>query len=140
MAADWASIRVQYVGSALTFKAIGDRHGLKEGTVRQRANREGWVEQRNAASRAVTQKAEALLTESRVDELARFNRDDLEMAQAIRVKAQSLMRLTNRPADLRALAGAVESAQKVGRLALGAATENTSVTTKELPASVDEFV
>ena len=51
-----------------------------------------------------------------------------------------MMARVNFPADLRALASAVDTAQKIGRLALGASTENATVSTRELPASVDEFV
>ena len=140
MAVDWSALRIEYVNSALQYKELAEKHGLKEGTVRQRANRERWGEARNAASRAVTEKAGAVLTTSRADELARFNEDDLKMARAIRAKAARMMSEDMRPNDLRALAGAVEAAQKVGRLALGASTENSTVTTKELPASIDEFV
>ena len=140
MATDWTALRVEYVNSVLQYKELADKHGMKEGTVRQRANREDWAKERNAVSRAVTQKAEAALSEDRVVALAQFNADDLAIAREIRSRAQAMMSDELRPNDLRALAGAVESAQKVGRLALGAATENTTVTTKELPASVDEFV
>lgn len=131
MAANWPALRVEYVNSALTFGELAKKHGLKEGTVRQRANREGWVVERNAASRAVTAKAEATLGLSRAEELAKFNADDLKMARAIRAKAAQMMAKANNPADLRALAGAVDTAQKVGRLALGATTENKGVTPYE---------
>jgi hypothetical protein len=140
MATDWNALRVEYVNGSMQYKELAEKHGLKEGTVRQRANREGWAAERNALSRAVTQTAQAKLTEDRTDELTKFNEDDLKMARAIRAKAASMMRNELSPQDLRALAGAVDTAQKVGRLALGASTENSSVTTQTLPASVDEFI
>ena len=84
--------------------------------------------------------ASAIITESRTDDLAKFNADDLKMARAIRAKAAQMMQTATTPSQLQALAAAVDKAQKVGRLALGASTENNTVTTKELPASVDEFV
>ena len=140
MATDWTALRVEYVNSAMQYKELAQRHGLKEGTVRQRANRDGWAEERNAVSRAVTQNANLTLAEDRVTALASFNEDDLRMARAIKARAEAMMSSATRPNDLRALAGAVKDAQMVGRLALGASTENSSVTTKELPASVNEFV
>ena len=140
MATDWIKLRIEYVNGALQYKELAKKHGIKEGTVRQRANREGWTEERNAVSRDVTRKAAATISENRVDVLARFNEDDLKMARAIRAKAASMMAGTTTPQDLRALAGAVDTAQKVGRLALGAETENILATTRELPASVTEFV
>jgi hypothetical protein len=141
MAADWAAIRVEYVSGAETFGKIAKRHGVKEATVRQRANREGWQDQRAAASRAVTQKAEAILGDARVDEMTKFNEDDLRMARALRAKAAGMLaKGALSPADLRSLASTVETAQKVGRLALGAITDNVVVGNRELPASVHEFV
>ena len=100
----------------------------------------GTVEERHALSRVVTERASQDLTLARSDDLAKFNADDLRMARAIRAKAAQMMARVNFPADLRALASAVDTAQKIGRLALGASTENATVSTRELPASVDEFV
>lgn len=140
MATDWAALKVEYVNSALTYGELAERHGLKAGTVRQRANREGWNDSRNAVSQFVIVTATEQITENRVDELIKFNAEDLATAKAIRNKAIAMMELVESPSDLRALAGAVDVAQKVGRLALGASTENNAVTTKELPSSVDDFV
>lgn len=140
MATDWAAIKVEYVNSALTYGELAERHGIKAGTVRQRANREGWNDSRNAVSQFVTVTATEQITENRVDELTKFNAEDLATAKAIRNKAIEMMGLVDSPSDLRALAGAVDVAQKVGRLALGASTENSAVTTKELPSTVDDFV
>ena len=140
MATDWNAIRIEYVNSAKQYKEIADKHGLKEATVRQRANREGWPAERHALSRAVTSDAAQRLSTSRADELARFNEDDLKVARAIRGKAANMLANASTPADIRALASAFDTAQKIGRLALGAATESSVVTTKELPASIDDFV
>ena len=140
METDWAALKVEYVNSALTYGELAERHGLKAGTVRQRANREGWNDSRNAVSQFVTTSATEQITENRVDELTKFNAEDLATAKAIRNKAIAMMELVESPSDLRALAGAVDVAQKVGRLALGASTENSAVTTKELPSTVDDFV
>lgn len=136
MATDWAALKVEYVNSSLQYKELADKHGLKEGTVRQRANREKWAEERNALSRAVTQTAQSKLTEDRTDELTKFNEDDLKMARAIRAKAARLMSNDLSAQELRALAGAVDVAQKVGRLALGASTENSAISTNDVQITV----
>lgn len=65
MATDWPALRVEYINGAMQYKELAAKHKLKEGTVRQRANREGWAEERNAASRAVTQAANATLGDER---------------------------------------------------------------------------
>ncbi len=125
MATNWPALRTEYVHGSLTFKELAEKHGLKDGTVRQRAHREGWEAERNATSRAVTQAAQERLTESRSAQLAKFNEDDLRVARAIRARAAAMLGNVQQPADLRALASAMDTAQKIGRLALGATTGNT---------------
>jgi hypothetical protein len=140
MSTDWNAISIEFVSGVESYRALAHRHGLKEATVRQRASREGWQARRHELSQSVTAKAQDALTSQRVGELAKFNEDDLKIAKEIREKAQAMMGADLKPADLKALSGAVKDAQIVGRLALGASTENSTVTTKELPASVTEFV
>lgn len=138
MAIDWAALRVEYVNSALTYGELAEKHGIKAGTVRQRANRECWNDSRNALSQFVTTSATEQITDNRVDELTKFNQQDLETAKAIRNKAIEMMGQIDTPSDLRALAGAVDVAQKVGRLALGASTENSAQVIRELPTLEDD--
>ena len=128
MATDWAALRVEYINSALQYKDLAAKHGLKEGTVRQRGNRENWGDERNAASRAVTQASNQKIGLSRVEELVKFNEDDVRVAKAIRAKAANMLKNANTPTDISALARAFDTAQKIGRLALGATTENNGVT------------
>lgn len=80
------------------------------------------------------------MIEVKADLLAKLNEADLKSAQALRDKANELMQSVTTPNELKALSGTFDIAQKIGRLALGASTENSTVTSKELPASVDEFV
>ena len=106
----------------------------------KRAANEGWEAERQQKSAEVSRVAQDLMTEDRTAVLAKFNEDDLRMARAIRAKAATMMKSIESPSELRAIASAADVAQKIGRLALGAETENTIVTSRELPASVDEFV
>lgn len=140
MATDWTAIKLEYVNSPLNLKEIAEKHDLKDSTVRQRAHREDWEAERHALSQSVTQAAQEQLTDDRANQLAKFNEDDLRMARAIRAKAASMIKELDNPSALRAVAGAADLAQRIGRLALGAETENRIVTSRELPASVDEFV
>ena len=125
MATDWTALRVEYVHGSATMRELADKHGIKSAGLMRRAAKEGWDAERKQESAKVSKAAGTLLADTRVDELAKFNADDLKMARAIRAKA-----------------AAVDTAQKVGRLALGAETAHTisDVTTRELPASVDDFV
>lgn len=140
MPADWAALRLEYVHGTATMRELADKHGIKAAGLMRRAAKEGWDAERKQKSAEVSKAASATLTMSRAEELARFNADDLKMARAIRAKAAQMMATATTPAALRALAGAVDTAQRVGRLALGASTDNTAVSTQSLPASVDEFV
>jgi DNA-binding MurR/RpiR family transcriptional regulator len=138
MAIDWTAFKVEYVNSAMTYRELSEKYGVKEATVRKRVNREGWNDARHAVSQFVTSAATEQITENRVDELTKFNEQDLETAKAIRNKAIEMMGQIDTPSDLRALAGAVDVAQKVGRLALGASTENSAQTIRELPTLEDD--
>ena len=140
MATDWPALKLEFVNGSETLGEVAERHGLKSAAVRKRAEREGWQAARHTASHVVTQAASERLLTSRADELAKFNDDDIRLAHALKARAEELMAGNLSPNDLRALAGVMDTAQKVGRLALGASTENSSVSTRELPASVDEFV
>lgn len=140
MATDWTKLRLEYVHGTVTMRELAEKHGIKAAGLMRRAAKEGWDAQRKQESAKVSKAAWEALGETRAEELAKFNADDLKMARAIRAKAAQMMASASTPSDLRALASAVDTAQKVGRLALGATTENTSVMTRELPASVDEFV
>ena len=122
MATDWTAIKTEYINGA-EYPALAKRHKIKEATLRQRASRNKWSQERQKASQAVTTKATAVLIESRAEQLANFNADDVRVAKAIRAKAAKLLQAATTPHELRSLAGVFDSAQKIGRLALGASTE-----------------
>lgn len=139
MATDWPALRVEYVNGAMQYKELAEAHGLKEGTVRQRANRENWAQERNALSRAVTQAANASLGEERATRLAKFNDQDAKIAEALKAKAAKLLgRDTIDASELSALSRVFDTAQKMGLLALGAATANTTVSTRTLEPLKDQ--
>ena len=129
MATDWQALRIEYSNGTMQYKELAEAYGLKEGTVRQRANREGWAQERNALSRAVTQAANATLGDERATRLAKFNEQDAKIAEALKAKAARMLNALGD--DDKALANLVrvfDGAQKIGLLALGAATANTELT------------
>lgn len=139
MATDWQALRIEYVNGAMQYKELAEKHGIKEGTVRQRANREDWAHERNALSRAVTQAANATLGDERATRLAKFNEQDAKIAEALKAKAARMLNALGD--DDKALANLVrvfDGAQKIGLLALGAATANTTVSTRTLDPLKDE--
>jgi len=50
---NWEEIRNEYETSDITLKALAEKHGIKDATLRSRKNREKW--QRNGATRNATQ-------------------------------------------------------------------------------------
>ena len=142
MATDWVKLRTEYVTSSITQRELAEKHGIKAAGVMARAApaREGWDELRKQESAKVSKAVLEASVPDRANEMEKFNADDLRMARAIRAKAAQMMAGTTTPQDLSALARAVDVAQKVGRLALGVSTENSQVTTKALPTSIDDFV
>ena len=142
MATDWAALRVEYVNSAISLRELADRHGVRPAGVMQRAAREGWEAERKQLSAVVSMASTAVIMEDRVATLARFNAEDVRAAENVRAKAMQLLESVDEPTELRALAAALDTAQKISRLALGAETAHTvaDVTHRELPASVDDFV
>lgn len=139
MAADWPAIKNEYMTGA-EYSALSEKYHVKEGTIRQYASRNGWRKERDAVTESVTEAALEKMIESRAGILAQFNEDDIKVARALRAKAALMLNKAESPGDMRSLAGVFETTQRIGRLALGAETQSAMVTTKALPASVDEFV
>lgn len=138
MGANWAKLRLDYIHGNMSLRELAEQNNIKSAGVMRRAANEGWEASRKQESANVSRLATASLTDTRATELAKFNDDDLRVARAIRAKAANLLSTVTSPQDIRALASAFDTAQKIGRLALGAATENTSVTTRTLDPLKDE--
>lgn len=140
MATDWTKLRLDYIHGNMTLRELAEQNNIKSAGVMRRAANEGWDADRKQESAKVSKVANEALSDTRASELSKFNEDDLKVARAIRGKAAAMLNTAQSAQELSALARSFDIAQKIGRLALGAATENSIVTNKELPASVDEFV
>jgi uncharacterized protein YjcR len=51
---DWDAIRKEFETTSITMKALAEKYGVKDSTIRSRKNREGW--QRNATKKKATQR------------------------------------------------------------------------------------
>ena len=133
MATDWAKLRSEYITTSITLRELADKHGIKAAGVMRRAANEYWEAERKQESARVSRAVINASAEVRVAELDKFNADDLKMARAIRARAAQMMATATvtSPQDLRAIAGAVDAAQKVGRLALGVSTNSNEITGKD---------
>lgn len=128
---DWQAIKTQFV-SGVEYAKLAETHNLKEAAIRQRASRGDWSQARHSMAQAVTDRAINAIIDVKADLLAELNKTDLSAAQSLRDKANGLIELVTTANELKALAGTFDSAQKISRLALGAATENTNVTQRTL--------
>jgi hypothetical protein len=143
MAADWTTIKVEYVNSSISLRDLAAKHGIKAPGLMKRCATEGWEAERKQTASKVSKQATESLIESKAVQLAKFNEDDLKMAKNLRAMVNKQIQNSKgdmEPAQIRALAGAASEAQRIGRLALGAETESSVVMTKELPSSIEDFV
>ena len=131
MVIDWEKLRSEYITTRITLRELADKHGIKAAGVMRRAANEYWEAERKQESAKVSSAVINASAEVRVAELDKFNADDLKMARAIRARAAQMMATVTSPQDLRAIAGAVDAAQKVGRLALGVSTNSNEITGKD---------
>ena len=73
---DWLAIRAEYIGGGISQRKLANKYGIPEGTLLQRANIEGWSNQRNqAAIKAITK-----MEQKAVDAVA----DNATIAQEIK--------------------------------------------------------
>ncbi len=135
--ADWLIIKAEYVNGTESVTDVAKRHNVSQAAANKRATREKWSEERLEKSKIVQKKADERLSAVRTEELAKFNEDDLLVARTIRSQVAAVInkaREAKRDLDakeLRSLAGAAEAAQRIGRLALGASTQNSEVFGKD---------
>lgn len=126
---DWVAIKQQFINGQMLPSELARKHGIAEGTMRMRVARGKWQEDRNALLRTVTEQAQEMLTTQRVDELASFNAQNLNLAKLLQGLVYAKIMLANGKqaatltcAELDRLGASLEKAQRIGRLALGVAT------------------
>lgn len=135
---NWTKAKAEYVNSSCTCAEIASKYGVKLGTVTARAGREDWTQDRAKRNSILLENAARKSILDTAQELVRYNERDLEIAKDLRAAVVRKLNDAQKqvagnpdqplpllPKDIRALAGALESVQRVARLALGASTENT---------------
>lgn len=128
---DWEAIRLAFVNSAMSTAECATKFGVPSDTLRQRAARGKWSQARKAVSQVVTTSAQARIVKTKVNELAEFDAMDARMSRALRGVAAKMLADAAGPGgkkltatEARTIASLAESAQKIGRIALGGTTEN----------------
>ena len=140
MKADWGKIQAEYVTGIMSMRDLAAAHGIKAAGLMARAVKEGWDELRKQHQTKVSTEAIQAAESDKAEELRIFNAQCIEAARLIRQKSWEMLGVGgNSPQDIRALASAIESAQKIGRLALGATTDNADLNLN-IPQLEVEFV
>lgn len=55
--ADWNALKVEYITNEISFHKLGEEHGVSPSTIRDRARREGWKDEKQRYSSEVAQQA-----------------------------------------------------------------------------------
>ena len=117
--------------AALTYADIAAKYKTSPSSVEKRAFREKWTAERAERMKILSERVREKTITDTVSELTKYNEQDLIAAKAMRGLVAKQMKDAQdqqrriEAKDLRALAGAMESAQRIARLALGASTTNT---------------
>lgn len=135
---DWNAVRLAYIHSAKSLAVIAKEFGLTADACEKRAEREEWTRLRREASESVSAAASAKIEAERAQALAEWNDADLTVAKSLRGQVAKAIRFAQAegqpaltPVQIRALVNAAEGVQRIGRLALGATTENTGLSSPD---------
>jgi hypothetical protein len=128
---DWVAAMQDYITSDASHRDIAAKFGCHRKAVERRSAIDGWSAARDRFRDSVGRRAQALQSESRAHRLKDWNDNDLNIAKALRSQtAKAFTRMVkegNGTIDLNTLrnvASVIESTQRIGRLALGATTDN----------------
>ncbi len=124
---DYTPIRAEYISGTMSLADLASRHDVSVRSLEYRCAKEGWAAAREKFAQEVTARAEELVLQRNAQELAKFNDDDLRVAKSLRAKAARMLGGELTPVELRAVAASFDVAQRIGRLALGASTDNQTV-------------
>jgi len=138
--ADWKIVKAEYITTTLSVDAIAKKFGLSLSSVRTRATKEGWVEQRSLYSKKAEARYIEKASNTRADSIAKMNEAHTQVAKSLastaalvlqksvkRNEAGQVVGTDLEPRDINSLSAALVNAQKIERIAAGMSTENTSI-------------
>lgn len=143
---DWPKVEFDFINSTLGLKAFADKYHLPYPAMSNKSAAGHWMSRKAQIAREVEILAQQQINADRAKELADFNKADLAMAKSIRglvaARVNKLRKEVEKakekdadadvnPNELRTLSATVESTQRIGRLALGAATQAAELTGKD---------
>jgi hypothetical protein len=131
---DWGATMLEYVTTDVSLRDVAAKLGCNIHAVERRSALDGWSAARDKFRAQVGHRAQALQVETRAHKLKDWNDADLNIAKAIRGQtAKEFNRQVKEAVEkgqtldfntLRNISSVIESTQRIGRLALGATTDN----------------
>ena len=124
MKTDWIKIRNVYIEGQDTQQAIAEKFKVKYDTIRHKASKENWPEQRKLFQAKVQNLRTEKRSEIMATDIAQFDSDSLKLARAgYALIAEDIK--GRKPA--KDIAAALANFQKVGKLALGEVVDQDKV-------------
>ena len=118
----------------MSYRQLAEKHRVGESVCEKRGVMGKWTVLRREATAKVAREISARLREERINQLEEWNKSDIALARGLRAQvARHITLMANKPdgtvgeiscEKLRSLAMTAEAAQRIGRLALGASSEN----------------
>ena len=124
---DWSAIETEYVLGMMTQRELAKTHGVTDSALMAQANRKQWDEKRKQAQATASKAVEAEVLDERIAQQIAQNRADLSASAQVGAKVLEMLMYAEKPADVKALSGALKDCQAVARLALGLTTENNGI-------------
>ena len=121
---DWAALELEYVLGDMTYHELADKHEISRSTVGNQASKRNWSEKRDTKRNETKIAVETVATDERIAQQIAQNRADLSASAQVGAKVLEMLMHAEKPADVKALSGALKDCQAVARLALGMTTEN----------------
>lgn len=69
MAADWDKIKTEYISGGITLRELAEKNHISQSTIRQKAAKEKWKEEKNNVRTTVEQKVQKRVVEKRSKDL-----------------------------------------------------------------------
>jgi transposase-like protein len=123
-AVDWNALELEYVLGTMTMRELASNHGVNDSTLMNRATKNEWQLKREQKRAETSKTVESVATDERIAQQIAQNRADLSASAQVGAKVLEMLMYAEKPADVKALSGALKDCQAVARLALGMTTEN----------------
>lgn len=91
---DWNAIKTEYISTSISQRALAEKYGVSPSTLRYRAKREGWDDERCAISRKTAQATAAVIVERGADRASRILSLSDRLADRIEQAIEQLDRTT----------------------------------------------